>query len=115
MLARTFEGLALVWAPTHDDVAVDYYEVFLNSYLVGTAKPSRAVVPWLEDSITEFILTVRAVDTAGNPGEPSVRVPVIRPDPSPSPSPSATGVSAMGRPTHRSAGPDPYAPAEGTR
>lgn len=95
---QNVDQLSLSWVPSGDDRGVDYYEVFLNGYLVGRVTSTRAVVPWLNDSATEFLLTVRAIDTSGNAGPESDGIPVTRPEPEPSPSPS-DGDPPSGPPT----------------
>jgi hypothetical protein len=80
--------LSLSWVPAADNRGIDVYEIFLNGYLVGEAKATRATVPWLNDIVNEYLLTVRAVDTSGIAGLPSVGIPVTWPEPEPSASPS---------------------------
>lgn len=81
--------LSLSWAPAADNRGITSYVIFLNGYRVGETKATRATVPWLNDIVNEYLLTVRAIDTSGIAGPPSAGIPMTRPEPEPSASPSA--------------------------
>lgn len=97
--AITTTGFTLRWVPPADDVHVTGYEVLQNGVAIGTTTTAVRIVPGLQPE-TEYAMTVRARDAAGNWSAPSLALPVTTlEDTTPPSTPgglTASGISASG-------------------
>lgn len=82
--------LTVSWEEATDDVEVTDYEVYLNGYLIETTEETAVRIDWFNSGTATYYVQVRALDSAGNPGEISEPLAVDRPSPSPRPRPTPT-------------------------
>ena len=79
--AVTEHSFTLSWEPSSDNTSITEYRVSINDSLLGTIKTTHFTVTGLEPA-QAYTASVRAIDAAGNPSEPSeaLRVSTAGPD-----------------------------------